>query len=61
MSLEEIVWRVIPADMRDPGIIVAMDEVLQDFVGRRLSPPTLVLHHWKPSISIARPQDVSDI
>lgn len=61
MSLDEKMWRVIPAELRHPAEIIAMEEVLHDFVGKGISPKTLALHHWQPSVSIAKPQSVSDL
>lgn len=61
MSLEEVVWRVIDAKIRDPAEIIAIDEVLHRRVAAKRSPPTLIFNHWEPSISIAKPQSIKDI
>ena len=61
MSLEERIWRVIAPKLRDPVEIVAIDEVLHKMVASGKSQPTLLFNHWEPSISIGKPQAISDL
>ena len=61
MSLEEKMWRVIAPKLRDPVEIIAIDEVLHKRVAEGKSQPTLLFHHWEPSISIGKPQAISDL
>ncbi|MBS3144283.1 hypothetical protein J4208_01735 [Candidatus Woesearchaeota archaeon] len=61
MSLEQMMWRVIEAKVRDPAEIIAIDEVLHQQVATKKSPPTLIFNHWEPALSIAKPQAIEDV
>ncbi|MDP4012293.1 MAG: hypothetical protein Q8R00_01680 [Candidatus Nanoarchaeia archaeon] len=61
MSLDEMMWRVILPEIRDAAEIVAIEEVLHNRVAQGQSPPTLMFYHWKPSVSIGKPQAISDL
>jgi lipoate-protein ligase A len=58
MSLE---FRVIGIETRDPYTIAAMDDAIQEAVAAGRSPPTLVFHDWKPSVSLATSQARTDL
>lgn len=58
MNLE---WRVIQPELRSGAEIVAIDDVLHEFVGERKSSPTLIFYHWNNVLSLGKPQAVSDV
>lgn len=61
MSLEQMMWRVIAPALRSAAEIVAIDDVLHRRVAEGKSPQTLIFYHWKPSVSIGKPQALSDL
>ncbi|MEK6903274.1 MAG: hypothetical protein AABW64_01335 [Nanoarchaeota archaeon] len=58
MSLE---WRVIEPSLRSGAEIVAIDDVLHEYVGKQKSPPTVIFYHWNNVMSIGKPQALSDV
>lgn len=54
-------WRVIPLQKRNAETVVAMNHVLYENVGKKLSPPTIAYHLWEPTVSLARYQSVEDV
>ena len=61
MSLEQTVWRIITPEVKPAAEIVATDDVIHRRVSEGKSPPTVVFYHWKPSVSIGKPQAISDL